>query len=76
MVIIQKRRRKDKGKFLIVGGRNIVNNQLIKTEKDSYLSQLNSSSQKYVLRTGDIIITSLFKKERFIITKIQIKSDC
>jgi len=61
----KKEERKNKGKFLIVGGRNIVNNQLIKIEKDSYLSELNSSSQeKYVLRTGDIIITSLFKERK------------
>jgi len=61
----KKEERKDKGKFLIVGGRNIVNNQLIKTEKDSYLSELNSSSQnKYVLEAGDIVITGLFAKRK------------
>ena len=53
---------KDKGDFLILSGKNIKENSIIKTKKDKYIIGLqNSNKIECILQPGDIIITTIFE---------------
>jgi hypothetical protein len=60
--------RKASGEYLVIGGRNIKNGQLVRTKHDSYLDQLNKASfRRAIARPGDIIVSTLFDTRKLYI---------
>jgi hypothetical protein len=57
--------RKRTGAYLLLGGRNIKNGKLIRTEKDSYTDEIDRESfRRAVARSGDILVSTLFDKRK------------
>lgn len=62
--------RKKKGKYLLIGGRNIQGDSLITTDSDSYIDELDKESfHRARVRKGDIIVSTLFDKRKLYIYK-------
>ena len=60
--------RKQSGKYLLVGGRNIKDGRLITTEKDSYINDLPKKSfRRAIAQPGDIIVSTLFDRRKLYI---------
>ncbi|MBF0276083.1 MAG: hypothetical protein HQK84_12705, partial [Nitrospinae bacterium] len=62
--------RKKSGKYLLIGGRNIKEGSLVRTDKDSYVDEVpRSSFERAIPRNGDIIVSTLFNKRKLYIYK-------
>jgi restriction endonuclease S subunit len=60
--------RKQKGKYLLLGGRNISGGQLIKSSKDAYTDDIpRESFRRAIAKPGDIIVSTLFDKRKLYI---------
>lgn len=60
--------RKQKGNYLLIGGRNIKDEHLILTEKDTYIDGTPKTSfRNAIARPGDIIVSILFDRRKFCI---------
>ncbi|MFC1523825.1 RNA-binding domain-containing protein [Thermodesulfobacteriota bacterium] len=60
--------RKPQGKYLLIGGRNINNNRLEKTDKDSYVDNtIKDSFRRAIAQPGDIIVSTLFNRRKLYI---------
>ena len=60
--------RKQDGKYLLIGGRNIKDGRLVRTEKDSYIDDLPKDSFcRAIAQPGDIIISTLFDRRKLCI---------
>ena len=60
--------RKPNGKYLLLGGRNIKDGKLAKTEKDSYIDELSKNSfLRAIAQPGDIIVSTLFDRRKLYI---------
>lgn len=57
--------RKKRGHYLLLGGRNIKADNLIKTKADSYVDRINRPSfGRAIARPGDIIVSTLFDRRK------------
>ena len=62
--------RQEKGKYLLLGGRNIKDGRLVKTNKDSYIDEVSKNSfSRGIAQPGDIIISTLFDVRKLYIYK-------
>jgi len=60
--------RKPAGKYLLLGGRNINDGRFARTEKDTYIDEVDRDSfRNAIAQPGDIIITTLFKTRKLYI---------
>jgi len=57
--------RKKHGTYLLLGGRNIKNGELVKTDADSYVDDISRGSfRRAIAHPGDIIISTLFDRRK------------
>ncbi len=57
--------RKRHGRYLLLGGRNIKDGKLVKTDVDSYADAIDRDSfRRAVARPGDIIVSTLFDRRK------------
>jgi hypothetical protein len=57
--------RKKHGKYLLLGGRNIKDGVLVRTDADSYVDDLSRNSfQRAIAQPGDVIVSTLFDKRK------------
>ena len=57
--------RKSKGKYLLIGGRNISGGKLTATEKDSFVDEIaRDSFERAKVIPGDIIVSTLFDRRK------------
>jgi hypothetical protein len=57
--------RQKAGRYLLLGGRNIKDGKLVKTEADSYINDIDRESFRRALaREGDIIVSTLFDRRK------------
>jgi hypothetical protein len=64
-----KERRQD-GKYLLIGGRNIKDGRLVTTDKDSYIDDISKNSfRRAIAQPGDIILSTLFDRRKLYIYK-------
>lgn len=62
--------RQEKGKYLLLGGRNIKDGKLVKTKKDSYIDKVSKNSfLRAIAQPGDIIVSTLFDRRKLYIYK-------
>ena len=62
--------RKSKGKYLLIGGRNLKEGRLVKTEKDTYINESDKNSfKRAIAKKGDIIISTLFNTRKIYLYK-------
>jgi len=60
--------RKQQGKYLLIGGRNINDSRLEKTDKDSYVDDTQKDSfRRAIAQPGDIIVSTLFNRRKLYI---------
>lgn len=60
--------RKRVGKYLLVGGRNLRDGRLVRTEQDSHIDDLPKGSfQRAIVQPGDIVISTLFDRRKLYI---------
>ena len=57
--------RKRRGQYLLLGGRNIRDGKLVRTDKDSYVDEIDRESfRRAIARPGDIIVSTLFDRRK------------
>jgi hypothetical protein len=60
--------RRQKGKYLLIGGRNIKDGRLVRTEKDTYVADVSKESvRRAIAQPGDIIVSTLFDRRKLYI---------
>jgi len=60
--------RKQQGKYLLIGGRNINDSRLVKTDKDSYVEDIQKDSfHRAIAQPGDIVVSTLFNRRKLYI---------
>lgn len=60
--------RKQQGKYLLIGGRNINDSRLEKTDNDSYVDYTPKDSfRRSIAQPGDIILSTLFNRRKLYI---------
>ena len=60
--------RKKSGKYVLLGGRNIKEGRLVRTNKDSYIDDVPKSSfQRAIAQIGDVIVSTLFDTRKLYI---------
>jgi hypothetical protein len=66
--------RKRHGRYLLLGGRNIKEGKLVKTDVDYYADAIDRDSfRRAVARPGDIIVSTLFDRENSTFTHRMIR---
>lgn len=70
-VYIPKDQRKDKGTYLILGGKNLGGNKIIRSKKDTYINSIEKPTlKKAIACPGDVIISLLFNDRKiYLFTK-------
>jgi len=62
--------RLDRGQYLLIGGRNIRDDDLERTKQDKYINSVEKSSfKRAILKPGDIIVSLLFKQRKMYVYK-------
>lgn len=60
--------RRKTGKYLLLGGRNIRNDDLVTTSADSYVNDIAKGSfQRAIARPGDLIVSTLFDRRKLLV---------
>ena len=60
--------RQQNGKYLLIGGRNIKDGRLVRTNKDSFVDDLSKNSfRRAIVQPGDIIVSTLFDRRKLYI---------
>jgi restriction endonuclease S subunit len=60
--------RRKTGKYLLLGGRNIRNGDLVTTSADSYVNDIAKGSfQRAIARPGDLIVSTLFDRRKLLV---------
>jgi hypothetical protein len=60
--------RRQTGKYLLLGGRNIRDGDLFTTSADSYVNEMAKGSfQRAVARAGDLIVSTLFDRRKLLL---------
>jgi hypothetical protein len=66
----QPKERRQDGKYLLLGGRNIKDGRLVPTDKDSYIDDIPKNSfRRAIAQSGDIIVSTLFDRRKLYIYK-------
>ena len=62
--------RKTKGEYLLLGGRNLQQGTLVRTDKDSYVDEIDRASfKRSIAEQGDIIVSTLFDRRKLYLYK-------
>jgi hypothetical protein len=57
--------RRKRGRYLLLGGRNIKDGVLVKTDADSYVDDIvKGSFTRAIARPGDVIVSTLFDRRK------------
>lgn len=57
--------RKKSAKYLLLGGRNIKDGRLVRTDADSYIGEIDRESfRRAIAKPGDIIVSTLFDRRK------------
>jgi len=60
--------RRKTGMYLLLGGRNIRNGDLVTTSTDSYINDIAKGSfQRAIARPGDLIVSALFDRRKILV---------
>jgi hypothetical protein len=64
----QPEERRQRGKYLLIGGRNIKDGRLVTTEKDTYIDDVPKESfRRAIAQPGDIVVSTLFDRRKLYI---------
>lgn len=60
--------RRKTGKYVLLGGRNIQNGQMVSTPADSFVMEIDRGSfQRAIARPGDIVVSTLFDRRKLML---------
>ena len=60
--------RRKSGKYVLLGGRNIQNGQMVSTPADSFVGEIDRGSfRRAVARPGDVIVSTLFDRRKLML---------